>query len=273
MMAVRALFRKQALESRWVLGISALSFFGLAILTVYMTWRFEQLVERGDIRPTVRRGGILRAFGGPNMDYSTTALEVCWWNHPLIVLTVLGWSITRASAAVAGEIERGTLDLTLSRPVSRPTYLFAQVGFVLAGLLILAGALIAGLEVGAQFYTLRSPPSIVTLLRPAAMVVALGMAVYGYTLPFSTMDVVRWRPGVIAAAITLGGLIAMSVAPHFEGYDWLEKLSVFYLYAPVTVAIKGEPLAYNASVLCGVFAVGVACALAIFVRRDLPTNS
>ena len=99
------------------------------------------------------------------------------------------------------------------------------------------------------------------------------MAVYGYTLPFSALDVVRWRPGLVAAALTLGGLIAMSVAPQFEGYDWLEKLSVFRAYAPVTVAMKGEPLAYNATVLCVVFAAGVVLALAIFWKRDLPTNS
>ena len=105
------------------------------------------------------------------------------------------------------------------------------------------------------------------------MVVTLGMAIYGYTLPFSTLDVVRWRPGVIAAAMTLGGLIAMSVAPQFDGYDWLEKLSVFNAYAPVTVALKGDPLTYNALVLCGVFAAGVVLALGIFARRDLPTNS
>jgi ABC-2 type transport system permease protein len=273
MTAVRAMLRKQAVESRWVLGLSVLAFFGLSILTVWLAWLFEGLIDSGDVRLIVRRGRVFRAFGGENMDQSSAALVVCWWNHPVIVLTVLGWAISRGSAAVAGEIERGTLDLSLSRPVPRSTYLLAQVAFTLLGLVTLAAALIAGNRIGAQFYPLKAPPSVLTLLRPAVMVVTLGMAVYGYTLPFSTLDVVRWRPGVIAAAITLGGLIAMSVAPQFEGYDWLEKLSVFDAYAPVTVALKGDPLAYDASVLCVVFAIGVALALWIFARRDLPTNS
>jgi ABC-2 type transport system permease protein len=273
MMALWALLRKQMSESRWVLGVSALAFFSLSILTTWLTWRFERLIDRGEVGPTVRRYGFLRALGGANMDYSTTALEVCWWNHPVIVLTVLGWAISRGAAAVAGEIERGTLDLTLSRPISRSTYLLSQAAFTVLGLLLLAAALIAGNRVGAQFYALKAPPSVLALLRPATMVVALGLAVYGYTLPFSTLDAVRWRPGLVASALTLGGLIAMSVAPQFDDYDWLEKLSVFRAYAPVTVALKGEPLAFNASVLCGIFAAGVALALAIFARRDLPTNS
>jgi ABC-2 type transport system permease protein len=273
MTAVRALLRKQAVESRWLLSLSALAFFGLSILTVWLAWLFEHVIESGDVRLMMRRYRVFRAFGGENMDQSSTALVVCWWNHPVIVLTVLGWAISRASAAVAGEIERGTLDLTLSRPVPRSTYLLSQVAFTVLGLVILAAALVAGNRIGAQIYPLKAPPAVLTLLRPAVMVVTLGMAVFGYTLPFSTLDVVRWRPGVIAAAATLGGLIAMSIAPQFEGYDWLEKLSVFDAYAPVTVALKGEPLAYNASVLCAVFAIGVALALWIFARRDLPTNS
>jgi ABC-2 type transport system permease protein len=273
MVAVRALWRKQVVETRWVLGLSALAFFALSILTVWLARLFEQLIESGDLRLVARRYRVFRAFGGENMDQSSTALVVCWWNHPVIVLTVVGWAISRASAAVAGEIERGTLDLTLSRPVPRSRYLLAQVAFAVSGFVVLAAALIAGNRIGAQVYTLKAPPSVATLLRPAAMVVTLGMAVYGYTLPFSTLDVVRWRPGVIGAAVTLGGLIAMSVAPQFEGYDWLEKLSVFDAYAPVTVALKGEPLVYNGSVLCAVFGIGVTVSLGIFVRRDLPTNS
>jgi ABC-2 type transport system permease protein len=212
-------------------------------------------------------------LGGENMDYSTTALEVCWWNHPVIVLTVLGWAVSRGASAVAGEIERGTLDLTLSRPVPRSIYLFAQVAFTACGLLVLAAALIAGNKLGAQVYALKAPPSVLTLLRPATMLVTLGLAVYGYTLPLSALDSVRWRPGALAAAATLGGLIAMSVAPQFEGYDWLEKLSVFDAYAPVTVALKGEPLTFNSLVLLGVFAAGAVPAFWIFCRRDLPTNS
>src|SRR4051794_24594694 len=206
MMAVWALLRKQALESRWVLGLMALAFFGLSILTAWLAFRFEALIALGELGPAVRRYRFLRALGGENMDYSTTALEVCWWNHPVIVLTVLGWAISRGAAAVAGEIERGVLDLTLSRPVSRPTFLLSQVLFMLLGLLLMAAALIAGNQVGSQIYELKSPPTVLTLLKPATMVVTIGMAVYGYPLPFSTMDVVRWRPGVIALALTLGGL-------------------------------------------------------------------
>src|SRR5205823_6607009 len=112
-----ALLRKHLIESRWIIGVSTAAFFGLSVLTTWMAMRFERLIDLGELGADVRRFGFLRALGGPAMDYSTTALVVCWWNHPVIVLTVLAWVIGRGSTSVAGEIERGTIDVTLSRPV------------------------------------------------------------------------------------------------------------------------------------------------------------
>ncbi len=269
-----ALVRKHLVETRWALGLSASSFFGLSVLTIWLTLRAERLIASAAIGQMPRRLGIFRALGGSAMDYSTLAMEVAFWNHPLIILTVLGWAISRGSAAVAGEIERGTLDLVLSRPVSRAEYLASHVAVAVLGLVALAAALILGNLVGSLFFAVKAPPGVAALLAPATMVVALGLAAFGYTLPFSAIDIVRWRPGLIASALTLGGLIAMTVAPQFEDYEWLlEKLSIFRAYTPVTVAMKGEPLLYNTTVLVGIFAAGLAVAFLAFSRRDLPANS
>jgi ABC-2 type transport system permease protein len=270
---IYVLVRKHLGESRWVLAISAAAFFGLSVLTCWIAMRVERVMDSGEFWLGQDRYRFVWLLGGTATDLSTTALEVCWWNHPLIVLTTLAWAVSRGSAGVAGEIERGTIDLTLSRPVGRSTYLASQILFAVLGLVVLAACLIAGSLAGRLFFTLKAPPTVLTLLRPAAMVVALGMSVYGYTLPFSAVDVARWRPALAAASITLGGLIAMALAPMFEGYDWLEKLSVFQAYAPVTVALKGEPLGYNATVLCSVFAAGVVLSFVVFSRRDIPSNS
>ena len=107
------------------------------------------------------------------MDYSTTALEVCWWNHPVIVLSVLAWAVARGSAAVAGEIERGTIDVTLSRPVPRWSYLTSQIVFTLLGLLAMTASLVLGSLVASLFYSLKAP-SLATLAKPAAMLVTVG---------------------------------------------------------------------------------------------------
>lgn len=265
------LLRRHLQESRWLLGLSTAAFFGLSWLTVWMASRFERLIDMGELG---RRAGMLRGLGGQAMDYSTTALEVCWWNHPVIVLTVLAWAIVRGSSAVAGEIERGTVDVTLSRPVSRPMYLTSQVAFAGLGLLVLVLALIAGNVVGSLFHALKAPPSVFTLAKPGLTIVVLGLAVFGYTLPFSAYDVVRWRPGMAGAALTLAGLVAMSLSSQFPDYKTLlDNLSVFQFYAPVTVALKGDPLARNTAILLAVALSGVSISYFVFLHRDLPSNS
>ena len=266
------LMKRHLLETRWQLGLSAGAFFGLSILTSWIISRYQKLVET-DPELAFERFRFMRGLGGAAFDYSTTAMQVCWFNHPIIFLTVLSWSIARGSAAVAGEIERGTIDVTLSRPISRAAYLASQVIYTSMGLIVLAVAVVAGNLAGSLFFGLKTPASFTTLLRPGLMLVALGLSVFGYTLPFSTFDVVRWRPTLAGAAITLGGLLAMTIAPQFESVKWLEKLSVFQAYAPVTVALKGEPLAYNVIALCSVFAAGLVLAFWAFSRRDLPSNS
>jgi ABC-2 type transport system permease protein len=263
------LVRKQLRDMRFSLGVPALAFFGLAILTTWIAMRFEKVLAEGDM--SRGRGlGIVRGLGGPAQDFSTIGLEVCWWNHPFIILTIVGWSIARGSAAIAGEIDRGTLDLTLSRPVSRTTYLNAQIAASVLGLLLIVGALVAGTFVGGKIYKLESPPTISALLRPATIVFALGLSIFGYTLPFSASDYVRWRPGVISLAATLLGVIAMSLAPVFDGFEWLDRFTVFKAYAPVTIAITGQPLARNAGALACVFLAGVVPAYIVFLNRDLP---
>lgn len=272
-MTLGVLVRKQLRDSRWLLGLSTLAFFAMSWGTVYLAHRFEILKARGELGRDIRRFGFLRGLGGAAMDYSTTALEVCWWNHPFVILIVLGWAVARGSSAIAGEIERGTLDLVLSRPVARSTFLLSQVIASVIGLFALATALILGNVIGTQFNVVESPPSVDVLIKPAVMVFLLGWSIYGYTLPFSAIESNRWRPMVLSIAITLGGLIAMSVAPQFEGLDWLEKLSVFQAYAPVTVALQGDPLLYNSVVLGIVGLVGVVLGFAGLWGRDLPTSS
>jgi len=271
MNSLLALLRKHFSEARWVLGLSIAAFFGLSILTIWLTLRAERAIEAANFEQGGRSLRGFRLLGA--RDFSTLSLEVSFWNHPLIILTVLGWAITRGAAAVSGEIERGSLDLVLSRPISRSLFLLSHVTFAVLGVFALAAALIAGNVLGSQFFAVKEPPSIAILMRPGLMLATLGLAAYGYTLPLSAIDIVRWRPGLIASAFTLAGVIAMTVAPQFEGYEWLERVSIFRAYAPITVATNGAPLAYNATVLTVVFAVGVVLSFLAFSRRDLPTNS
>ncbi len=271
MMVVLTLLRKNLLDSRWLLGLCASSLFGLCWLFVFVAHRIEVALKAAT---GARSMGMLRGLGGSSMDFSTAAIEMAFWNHPFVLLIFSIWAIARGSISVAGEIEKGTLDLVMSRPVGRSAFLASQVLTGVLGLAFMAAAMMAGNLVGSRYNSLISPASAVDLTRPAVNLVAFGWAIFGYTFVLSTVDLVRWRPNLIASVATLAGFIALVLAniPQLD-VKWLEKLSIFKAYDPVEVVVKGETLAFNASILGLIGLVGVGLGFALFARRDLPAGS
>jgi ABC-2 type transport system permease protein len=221
-----------------------------------------------------RRSAMMRNMGGPSMDFSSVAIEVMLWNHPFILLTIALWAIARASYSPAGEVEKGTLDLTLSRPVSRSSYLGAHVLYSVLGLLVLAAALVAGNRVGSRFNVVETPPRFITLVKPALNLAAVGIAVYGYTLLVSSIDSVRWRANLIGSVATLASFIVIVVAnlPSMEDWKWIERFSLFRAFQPVEVAVKGETFAYNMGVLGGISGASIVLAFLLFQWRNIPAN-
>lgn len=115
-----AMIRKQVHESRWTLVVSASVLFGLGWLSVYVTSLNESRIVRmlgsgeGDDRiQWMRRLGLAS-------EPTSAEIMMAFWNHPFFLTLVSIWAISRGSAAVAAEVERGTMDLILSHPSRGP---------------------------------------------------------------------------------------------------------------------------------------------------------
>ena len=290
--AFGALVRRQLLDSRWLIGLSAAALFGLSWLMVFGISRFETRVLKSETRvlkdetdtmSEMRRQGFargMRVIGGDAVDGTSGSLELALWVHPLFVIPLLiALPITRGSGAVAGELDRGRLDMVLSRPVTRTQYLASHVFVTVIGLAALALALMAGNIVAHRFHPVETPPSLIALARAGFMVVVLGFSIYGYSLGFSSIFSSWWAPLLISFGITFGGGIAIGVKNIFENIPslsdwlWIDNLSVFKLYDPVDAALRMRDLAFNAGVLGGLGLAGVVFAFVIFQYRDLPTSA
>jgi ABC-2 type transport system permease protein len=192
------------------------------------------------------------------------------------MLPLLIWAIGRGSLSVAGELERGTLDLTLSRPIRRSTYLTTQIVVGVVGLAMIAGALVAGHVVGNIVHKVPGAPSIQVWFRPWANFVALGFAIFGYTLLASSVDVVRWRATTFGAVITIFSGMAQAIAglevlrPYRK---YIENASVFKRYNPIRVATTGEDFGFDVGVLFAIGGICVLMGLLFFSRRDLPSSA
>ncbi len=203
----------------------------------------------------------------------TLAMQVCFANHPVIILTLMGLAIARGSGSVAGEIERGTLDLTMTRPVRRITYIGAQILSTLIMLLVSSGALIVAHLLAPLYFEIDAPGTLLELLPSYLMTVAFGLSIFSLTLIFSARDLSRVRAAILGIAVTLSGVAALVFTQTVEGYDWVTNISIFEYYAPVgfTLDPTGE-YRTDLGVLVGVFAVGSTLGALLFLRRDLPTS-
>jgi ABC-2 type transport system permease protein len=272
-----ALLRKQIHESRWTLGLSAAVLFGLGWLFVWVTSLNEaEIVRRLGDDSEQGRIRMMRMMGITE-DPSSISLIMASWSHPFILLLISIWAIGRGSAAVAAEVERGTMDLLLSRPIARWAYLSSGVIVSVLGLFVLAGALMAGASIAVHYNVLRVRPGAWAMLYPALNLAALGLPIYGYTLLASSLDFVRWRATLIGSVLTLVGFVVLiiSLIEILKEQAWepyIEKISIFKAYNPVQAVNGGNTYQLHLAILAGVGATCIIMAFAAFAVRDLPAN-
>lgn len=226
--------------------------------------------------------------------------------HPVVLIMCVVWCVGRAAGAVAGELDRGTMELLMSQPIPRHRLLVAHLivdAIVLPALCaaFFAGTLF-GLEAAGPFvrdYTalkdlsggLSLPANTTPLeVNPNGELVglvntlALMFAISGMTLAFSALGRSRWKVIGLAVLVLITMFVANTIGQLWEPAGWVRPLTFFYYYQPQRLMIDGSwcidlGKAWNlggsapvpaAGVLLAVGAAGYALALRAFTRRDLP---
>jgi ABC-2 type transport system permease protein len=204
--------------------------------------------------------------------------------HPLVQTILCVWAIGRASGAVAGEIDRGTMELLLAQPLPRYRLVLAHllVDLVTIPLLCLSvwagnwlGAWLVGiLDFGAPRASSRLAVDPLIYAPGLAYVAALLFAVSGYTMWLSARGRFRSRVLGVAVLVTLIQFLINAVGQLWDKIASWRPYTVFFYYQPQP-AILGrgswEQELTQLGVLVAVGAVGYGLALWTFCRRDLPS--
>jgi ABC-2 type transport system permease protein len=198
---------------------------------------------------------------------STQGIIGVGYSHPFALLMMAVVAVRVPSAALAGEIGRGTMDLMAARPVLRAAHVAAALAAVLSGLAILALAAYAGTLLG-------------LVARPVAGVSALryGLVAVGLWLTFACWGCVGIAISALCseagqAIAWTSGLMAASYVLDYAARVWtpiasLRPVSLFRYYEPQRVV--GAGLAqHDVAVLASVGALSLLVAFAAFARRDL----
>ena len=186
----------------------------------------------------------------------------------LIPLLFIAFSITQGTGAIAGEEEKGTLDVIVSLPISRQWLLLHKLISMFITLLILSlmtlaslvtGAIIVSMEI--SFYNLS-----------AAILSAFGLSLLFGTLGFT----IGSSTGKRGTSIGISGGIAVlsyfinALAPAVEGLEHARHLSAFYYYIGNDPILNG----INITDICVLFSLSLAFCISAFIsfnRRDLGT--
>ena len=228
--------------------------------------------------------------------------------HP-VVLTLTGlWVLGRAAGAVAGELDRGTMELLLSQPVPRGRLILAHLLVDLAAIPCVCLSVVIGTQLGlwlvgpfAVDYSMmtkltaesplkfRPPPGPAVLEVNADRQIfgsinhaALLFAFSGLAILVSSFGRNRWRSTGWAVVIYISMFVMNLVGQIWEAIGAARPLSLFFYYQPQKIWLAGDwwvrlsdawpggPAVPVVPVLLTVGFVGYAGAYRVFTNRDLP---
>ncbi len=319
MKSLGVLVRKLAWDIRWGLLLTSLLLASFQMLWVKATQRVTtqvapmfQIVARAqnkkmeEVERQLFRGPgrvMQTVIGGDQLRFERAqdVLSI-GYVHPLMQVVLSLWAIGRAAGALAGEIDRGTMELLLAQPIRRSFLVLAHLIVDLVAIPCLCISLWAGLYLGTIFVGPLQPdvdmykdfPVVLQEIDPAVLemdvrsfgwplvnVGALMFALSGLTMALSSLERSRWRVIGGASAVLVLLFVFNIIGQIWESAAILRPLSLFYYYQPQNIALRGvwtvslEPWGLDAEVLAvGVlFALGVigyVIALRVFMNRDIP---
>lgn len=246
----------------WSLGLAG---YVALIAAVYPTIRDNaDLKELVDSYPEALKAFI--AFGG-QLDFTSAAgylgSELFSFMIPALFLFA---SVGNGAGTIAGEEERGTLDLLLSAPLSRTRIAVEKLGAMCVEVAGLGLVLWLSLWIGARAFGLELSAG---HLGAAVAVLVVLAAAYG-SIAFMLAAATGRRTLAIGATVALavGAYLVNSLASLVEALEPLQKVSPFYHYAAGDPLRQGLP-AWHMLFLLAVGAAAAAVGVVLFARRDV----
>jgi ABC-2 type transport system permease protein len=226
---------------------------------------FQDIIQSGAFPPQFAQ------FGGGDI-FSLSGAVAIGFIHPITVGLNLVFAVGFTTAAIAGERQRGTLEVLLSRPISRRvTYAtLAMAGALFVSITILGS--IVGSLVGAGLTGRTAELGVGQLpilwLNGSLLYWAIGAIAL---LASASFDRLAQALGVTLAVVFASYFLDVlgSLWPDARG---LEPYSLFHYLDPKAI-LAGFPAVGDLIVLGGVTAVVVGATLVVFPRRDLAAPS
>jgi ABC-2 type transport system permease protein len=265
----RALFVQtwRSQRTKLIVVVIALAFWSSLMPIVYGSFgqMFRSVIESGLIPVEFTR------FGGGDI-FSLSGALALGAIHPISLLLVSIVAVGFSASAVAGERQRGTLEVLLARPLSRRTVYVTLLAATLVFVAVTLAATIVGAIVGSGLAGVANELEFGRL----PLLWFNGFLIFGAIGAIGLAASVSFDRLTPALGITIGLVVLMYfldvLGTFWPDAKWLQPYSLFHYYAPKSV-LEGVSSAGDLLIGAVVGVAAIAWALVVFPRRDLAAPS
>jgi ABC-2 type transport system permease protein len=210
-------------------------------------------------------------FGGGDL-FSLPGAIAIGFIHPIALILSSVFAVGFATAAIAGERQRGTLEVLLARPIPRRVVYFTLLVSALIFIAVVIAAFLAGAFVSATANGVvgEIPAGRLVLVWLNGVLLFGAIAAIGLAASVS-FDRLSPALGITLAVVLVSYFLQIlgSLWPDAKG---LQPYSLFHYLDPKAVLTAGID-AFSFALLAGVAIIAIVIALVIFPRRDLAAPS
>lgn len=262
------LLRRSFADKRISIGVYAAGIAGYAviILAIWPSLK-ENLATLQQLWESYPES-IRKAFGGENMQFASfdgfLSVEYFSQMWPIIMIA---FTVSIATGAIAAEIEKGTMELLLSQPVTRRAVFFTRYLFFELGLIILIAASIAPVAVGAPMVGGDiSNVALLSFFLPSFLFyTAIGSVTFAFSVLFSS----RGRAIFLSLGLVIFSYALDILAKINDTFSNFHFLSIFKYWDPYRY-LHGPDWAWgDLAVLVAISLVSTAFSVWWFERRDI----
>jgi ABC-2 type transport system permease protein len=251
----------------WCLIAFMIFLFQIAICgIVHDNERVKALLQYVDMLPAF----IKALMGGEVLEVGNIAgLIAIGYQDPLVLLLYMLYAVGVPTALLAGEVQRGTMELILSRQTTK-THIYICAGLItVAGMYALVLVMFTGTVVATSLYDFYQEVPLYFFFKIAIVGGMLASAVGGVAL----LAAACFRRG-LAVSLTVGYLVVSYfvsiIADWWPRMKWLKPTTIFnYVDGPAMFDKPGWPIG-DMCVLLSLLVISTVLGGIIWSRRDLP---
>ena len=247
-------------------------FLAYALLTMYL---LQSMQDIADVLAEYvdKLGPMVSAFAGDIgsiLNPDGTLSPGKWLSLEFLALWPLimsVYAVIHAGGIAAREVERGTMDVLLSQPVTRRSVILSKFMVFPLTLAVTAAASIIGVLAGMAIIDNYGDLSGICLaFLPAVL---LPLAVASYSLLCSVVFLEPRKVLMVAGSLTGLFYILTILARTVEAVRWMGWLSIFHYYEPAETASQLSLNWAGIGVYLGITIVCIVASVYLFQRRDI----